>query len=128
MSGWTAYGANAILSGTPLPQTLYVQLHDGDPGDGTANLCVETDRQAITLEASVEPYTVVNDASVSWTNLPANETASHISLWDASSAGNCWAVGRWEPASAPLDLQAGGSLDLNAGDIQLVLSLSGEAD
>lgn len=118
---WTTYGAEAVLAGTGVPQTLWVQLHSGAPGDaGTANVCVETDRQSIALEASVEPRTVVNDAAATWSDLPADETATHLSLWDAETGGNCWAVGVWDPV---LDLSVGGSVQAAAGRIQLVLAL-----
>lgn len=69
--------------------TVYVQLHDGDPGAaGTANASAETTRKAVTWSASASGSKSMS-GSLSWASWTAgSETISHISLWDASSAGN----------------------------------------
>lgn len=66
---------------------VYVQLHTGDPGaSGTANVSAVTGRQAVTFNAA-------SGGSMSKSNTPSfsmttSETITHVSLWDASSAGN----------------------------------------
>jgi len=72
--------------------TVYVKLHLGDAGEaGTTNAAAETTRAAVTFGAS-SSGTVTSDSDATWTNVSTTETYSHISLWDASSAGNClWA-------------------------------------
>lgn len=120
MSGFTEYGAAAVAAGTAIPQTLYVKLHTGDPGvNGIANPCVETTRSAITLEDADAPFDRWNDASVSWTSVLANETATHISLWGAASGGNPWYVGSLEPSMA---MSAGGDASIGAGNIRVTIA------
>ena len=70
--------------------TVYVQLHTGDPGeDGTANVSAETERKTITFTESGGTATTSGSAP-SWTAWDSGaETISHVSLWDASTAGNC---------------------------------------
>jgi hypothetical protein len=62
---------DAVFNGVDLPGqgTVYVKLHTGDPGeDCTGN--------------------AASDADITWTNVAATETYSHISIWDAVNAGN----------------------------------------
>lgn len=72
--------------------TVYVKLHLGDPGeDGTGNPAAHTTRAAATF-AAASGNTVTSDADVTWASMAAAETITHISLWDASTNGNClWA-------------------------------------
>lgn len=68
--------------------TVYVKLHIGDPGEaGTGNPAVETTRKATTFGAAAAGA-IANDASIDWTSLPAAETITHVSVWDAVTAGN----------------------------------------
>lgn len=119
MSGFTEYGANAVADGTAVPQTLYVKLHIGDPGvTGIANPAAETTRSALTFEDGGVDGDRVNDAAVNWTSVVANETATHISLWDAATLGNPWLVGPLEPV---LGLSAGGNASIGQGKIRLTV-------
>ena len=80
----TAFGAIA---------NVYMKLHTGDPGDaGTANAATETTRKEVTW-AAASGNSIANDAAVTWTNIAGSEDATHFSLWDASSAGNCLGTG-----------------------------------
>ena len=91
MSNLTTYGANALLNGTPLP-ALYAQLHTGNPTDaGTSNLAATSGREAITWNPATTGI-LTNDGLLGWVG-GALENLSHLSLWDAASGGNCWAVG-----------------------------------
>jgi hypothetical protein len=69
------------------PAATYIKLHTGDPGAaGTANASAVTTRQAATFSAA-------SAGAIALSNSPAftmttTETISHISVWDASTAGN----------------------------------------
>lgn len=67
--------------------TVYLKLHIGDPGSaGTSNASAVTTRNAITwgtISAGSMPLSSVGSFSMT-----TSETISHISLWDASTAGN----------------------------------------
>lgn len=67
--------------------TVYVKLHTGDPGAaGTSNASAVTTRNAVTwgtISAGSMPLSALSNYSMTTT-----ETISHISLWDASTAGN----------------------------------------
>jgi len=59
---------------------VFVKLHIGDPGSTT--------RPAITWAASSGGAIAMNGTAPSWTNGGTSETLTHISFWDASTAGN----------------------------------------
>jgi hypothetical protein len=69
------------------PAATYIKLHTGDPGAaGTANASAVTTRQSATFSAA-------SAGAIALSNSPAftmttTETISHISVWDASTAGN----------------------------------------
>jgi hypothetical protein len=69
------------------PAATYIALHTGDPGAaGTANASAVTTRQAATFSAaSAGALALSNSPAFTMT---ATETISHISVWDASTAGN----------------------------------------
>lgn len=89
----TNYGENALLNhvtntSSLTAATLYVKLHTGNPGEDALNYgATETTRQAISF-SSASSGTITNSAAVEWTNVAANETYTHWSLWDASTSGN----------------------------------------
>lgn len=92
MANLSTYGANAFLDGTALPATLWVQLHLGNPtAAGTANPASSTSRRSFTTAAAVAGV-VSNDALMEWLAWPATEDFTHITIWDASTAGNCWFI------------------------------------
>lgn len=69
--------------------TVYAKLHVGDPGeDGTANAATETTRKAVSWNAP-SGGSMTNSGALTWTNVAGSEDYTHISLWDASTAGNC---------------------------------------
>ena len=93
-----------MLGGTAFtaPATTYVQLHTADPTDaGTTAVATNTTRQAVTWAAASNPAgTKASSATLSWTSVPASETYSHWSLWDASTAGNCLWTGALASSAA----------------------------
>ena len=67
---------------------VYIKLHIGDPGEAcTSNAAAETTRKVVTFGAAASG-TSTSNADATWTNVSTGETYSHISLWDAASAGN----------------------------------------
>jgi hypothetical protein len=77
----------------------YIALHDGAPGDTGANEVTGGSYGRFTMTAatsweaagSVVARTIRNDVVVSFTGMPAT-TVTHVSVWDASTNGNCLAV------------------------------------
>lgn len=81
------------------PAATYIKLHIGDPGAaGTANASAVTTRQLATFSAAASgAIALSNSPSFSMT---ATETISHISVWDASTAGNLlWTAALTTPKS-----------------------------
>lgn len=92
MANLGTYGANALLDGTAIPATLWVQLHIGDPtADGDANIAANDGRRSFTRDAAVAGVTQ-NAALLEWLSSVADEDLTHVSIHDASTAGNCWFV------------------------------------
>ena len=69
---------------------LFVKLHVGDPGSAGANNAAagSTTRPAITYAAASAGAMSQTGTAPSWTNGGTSETLSHVSFWDASTAGN----------------------------------------
>ena len=94
------YGANHLMDGTALPSTLYAQLHTGNPSAaGTSNVAGTSVRKSFTRSAS-SGGSAHNAADIAWPTLSANETLSHLSIWDALTSGNCWFVGALSSSQA----------------------------
>lgn len=78
-----------MLRGTAFtaPTGTYIKLHTADPGAaGTANPSAVTTRASATFSAaSAGALALSNSPSFTMT---ATETITHISVWDASTAGN----------------------------------------
>lgn len=75
------------------PAGLYVKIHKGDPGSaGTANASAVTTRSQVSFAAASSGAIEMTGTAPSWT-MTTTETITHISVWDASSAGNfLWSV------------------------------------
>lgn len=70
------------------PSNLWIKLHTGDPGAAAAsNAATETTRKEVTFSAA-SGGAITNDNAPQWDTVPAAEDFSHISVWDASTAGN----------------------------------------
>ncbi len=92
-TGLASAVANSVLNSLcrnvtwTAPAAFYVKLHTGDPGaSGTANAAGNTTRTAATMSAA-SAGAITNSGDVVWTNVSTAETYSHVSFWDASSAG-----------------------------------------
>lgn len=117
------YAENAILdalfNNTALQKSArYAKLHTGDPGeDGTANAATEATRKSITgAAASGGVFTSAND--LAWTSVSTTETYSHVSIWDASSGGNCLGSGALASSKA---VNAGDNFTIASGSLTFTL-------
>ena len=70
--------------------SVYVKLHTGDPGaSGTTNASAETTRKEITWSGAPSSGVLTMTGTLSWASWTAGtSTISHVSLWDAATAGN----------------------------------------
>lgn len=90
--GLTATQANAYLNvyrntAAAAVATPFIKLHTGDPGAaGTTNASAVTTRNAIVWSAASGGSMALS--TLSSFSMTASETISHISIWDASTAGN----------------------------------------
>lgn len=68
----------------------FVKLHTADPGSAgaTAAAAGSTTRVAVTQSAASGGAIAQSGTAPVWTNGGTSETITHISVWDASSAGN----------------------------------------
>lgn len=119
------YAENKILDhlfGTAaftMPAQVYVALHTADPGETGATAEVSGGsyaRQAIDFDAAANGATS-NSATVTFSGMPG-VTVTHVSIWDAATAGNCLFVGALTQSQA---LPAGSQFVFNAGDAQATL-------
>jgi hypothetical protein len=80
---------DAVYNNTSLAvANTYAKIHIGDPGEaGTANAAAETTRKIASFAPAVGG-TITTDAALDWTNVAATEVYSHVSFWDAATAGN----------------------------------------
>lgn len=88
-----ADGVLNVRRGTTLTAfTPHLKLHTADPGAaGTTAPSAETTRKPLTYAApsTVSTSRSMTAAAVSWTSWSAgSETISHVSEWDAVTAGN----------------------------------------
>lgn len=92
----------------------YVKLHTADPGeDGLTAAATETTRKALSVGAAASGV-VTSDADLTWTAVAGTETYSHISIWDASTAGNCL----WSGAlTTPKAVTAGDTFTIPSGSL-----------
>lgn len=97
-AGLSAAKAASILNtyrGTTFTAvSVFVKLHTGDPGAaGATNASAVTTRNALTLAAPSAGSAALS-ALAAYT-MTTSETITHVSLWDASTAGNfleSWAL------------------------------------
>lgn len=99
---------------------VWVKLHLGDPGAaGTANPAAETTRKQATFGAAASGRAISNTVAVEWTNVSTTETYTHVSLWDASTAGNF--LGR-DDLSSSAAVTAGDTFRIPVGDLDLTVT------
>jgi hypothetical protein len=101
------------------PAELWVKLHTGDPGAaGTSNAATNTTRQEGTFSAA-SGGAITTSADCTWTSVSTTETYSHVSFWDASTAGTFLGSDALETARG---VTAGDNFTISAGDLDLSLT------
>ena len=87
--------ANQLLSGTAdVHDYAWLKLHVGDPGAaGTSNPATETTRKQVTWGTPAGGAMASVTTDQVWTSILGSEDATHFSMWDASTAGNCGFTG-----------------------------------
>lgn len=101
------------------PAEFWVKLHTGDPGSaGASNAAGETTRKQATFSAA-SGGAITTSGALTWTNVSNTETYSHISFWDASTAGTF--LGSDALASSK-SVTAGDTFTIPAGDLDLDVS------
>lgn len=90
--GLVAAQANAFLNvfratNITAPAGVYLKLHTADPGASAATAAsAVTTRNAITFSAASAGSMALS--SVGSFSMTSTETITHVSIWDASTAGN----------------------------------------
>src|SRR4249919_1167946 len=78
-------GATAFTA----PAACYVKWHTGDPGSaGTSNASANTTRQSVSWNAASAGSKAMSNTPTSGVWASGSETITHVSFWDASTAGN----------------------------------------
>lgn len=96
---------------------FFVKLHLGSPGAaGTSNPAAHTTRVAVTFGSAASAGAISNTAAVSFTSYTANENVTHVSFWDAVTAGNFLGA---DDLPATKSMQIGDTLTIPIGDIDL---------
>ena len=126
MANLTTYGANELLNGGSIPDTLYAKLHIGNPGNaGTANAATELDRQSFTRTASAsaagDPGECDNVLAIEWLAYGTVESLSHLSFWDDPAAGNCWFVDAI--TGGPILTVIGQAVEIAAGELVFTIQV-----
>lgn len=99
---------------------FYVQLHTGDPtAAGTSNVATETDRQAVTFGDAAASGAISNTAAVTWTNLAATETLTHVSFWTASTSGTVLGT---DDLPTSKNVNAGDTFTIPIGDLDITIT------
>jgi hypothetical protein len=110
------YGENAALGA--IANEVWIKLHTGDPGEeGTSNAATEATRKKVTL-AAASGGTRKNSTTAEWTAVSTTETYKYFSLWDASTAGNCFGSGPLEPERS---VASGDNVKVEAEKISVTL-------
>lgn len=120
--GIAAAIANSFLDGLcrsvvwSEPAAFWVKLHIGDPGAaGASNAAGETTRKQATFSAA-SAGAITTSGALTWTAVSTTETYSHVSFWDASTAGTFLGSDALDVARA---MTAGETFTIAAGDIDL---------
>lgn len=112
-----AFGNATAYTGSA---SLYVQLHTGDPGPaGTALVASNNTRKLITMGAA-SGGAMSNDSQAEWTNVPAAEDYTHVSIWDALTAGTFQMSGTITANAVAI----GDTFQLPIGDIDASLAVA----
>lgn len=94
--------ARNIMLGA-LPATVYVSLHDADPGQtGSNELGASVGRKEVTLESATGGSRAASPSQVTF-DLSAGTTVEFVGLWDAETGGNFLASTDVTPVTLDVD-------------------------
>lgn len=125
MGTWSDLVANSFLDAVARAVAyseagIFVKLHLGAPGAaGTSNPAAETTRQQGTFGSAATGRAISNTAAIEWTNVSTTETYTHVSLWDASTAGNFLGS---DDLSSSAPVTAGDTFRIPIGDLDLTFT------
>ena len=108
------------------PAAWYVAIHNGDPGaDGSLNEQIVANdaayvRQAVTMGAAASGQSL-NTTAVNYTPdaAAADFTVTYLSIWDASTVGNCIIIG---PMQVSRTINNANPLAITIGDLIAALA------
>jgi hypothetical protein len=105
-----------------IPNTVYLQLHTGDPGsNGTNNVSTIGSRQSVSLGAANNGVRASTN-NASWTNIditPQSETLTHFSIWTLVTNGVCLGYNALATNRTVAD---GDTVTCNAGALTITLT------
>lgn len=125
MGTWSDLVANSFLDAVARATAyseagIFVKLHLGAPGAaGTSNPAAETTRQQATFGSAATGRAISNTAAIEWLNVSTTETYTHVSLWDASTAGNFLGS---DDLSSSAAVTAGDTFRIPIGDLDLTFT------
>jgi hypothetical protein len=98
---------------------VWIQLHTADPGAaGTTAVAGNSTRKSVAFAAAAAEAKASN-ADIVWTAVSTSETYTHVSLWDASSAGNFLWAGALTASKA---VNAGDTFTIPSGSLSVGIS------
>jgi len=117
MANLTDAAANTALDGMG---AMYAQLHTANPTNaGTAAVSVAFPTRVAASLGTAAARARTNTADVQWPSpAAAAETVSHVSLWDAASAGNCKWYG---PLTSSVAVPLSNLFKLPSGQLSITL-------
>ncbi len=114
---------NAIGNATAYSvANVYIQLHTADPGAaGTTAVAGNATRKQVSF-GTASAGAMSNDANIDWTagEVDANEDYTHVTLWDASTAGNFIASGTMTANAVVI----GNTFRIPTGDLDLTFPIA----
>lgn len=94
--------ARNIMLGA-LPDTVYVSLHEADPGQtGSNELGSSVGRKSVTLDPATSGSRAASPTQVTF-DLTAGTTVEFVGLWDAETGGNFLAYTGVTPVTLEVD-------------------------
>jgi hypothetical protein len=101
------------------PAAFWVKLHLADPGSvGTTSPAVNTSRQQATFSAA-SGGSMTTSADLTWTSVSTTETYSHVSFWDASTAGTFLGS---DDLATPRAVTAGDTFTISTGSLTVAVT------
>ena len=84
------FGADAILSGIPMPVSWHAKMHLDDPGaDALLNPAADTRRLSFNMTAPAGGISSNSDEGL-LAFATDTEIITHLSLWDSDTTGDPW--------------------------------------